>query len=227
MNSPKVDDRCCATPTKRKETLDIPAYFSQFPLDRTVFEKCDAFFSTLDHWKWLVCIIKHKPIGKPKKVVSLRAMEYFVSKYACDECICWTCPKLGLVDIYSLYDACVHQHGKRLFDPVRRYATFHYTKFGQSVVTTISQLAFLKWVHEMNVIEHMMPHWDALQARMRKVSSQNRVRFSKVPSSNASSPSQSPMKRHRSSPLSNPLESPLKKQRPISVSTQPVTLSWN
>jgi hypothetical protein len=99
----------------------------------------------------------------------MRVLDYFFKYAGRHEIVYTEKHRDGVTDLYSLYCNHVRFIGKLKFDPVRRSAhkRFTYTVRGVSLDTTPSQLAFMRFVYQNNVMDYLLPILDDVRRDMR------------------------------------------------------------
>ena len=124
----------------------------------TVKEKCyyrtiNKFFSNTSDVK----IEKMITIVKGKSIISLRVLDWFVTKYSRKRIDCSGGNKdVDMFDVRISYKAQLKSYKKRYFDPFRRKKKFiYYFHNGLFVKTTIGQLNFFKWAFYYGIIEYV------------------------------------------------------------------------
>jgi hypothetical protein len=90
--------------------------------------------------------------GKSK--LSLRILDWFVTKYSKKKIDCGININNEPLDVRISYKSQLKSYKKKYFDPFRRYKKFIYTfsVTDKTIVTTIGQLNFFKWVFTTNIL---------------------------------------------------------------------------
>jgi hypothetical protein len=105
-----------------------------------------------------------------KSSVSLRILDFFVSKYSKHRGkIDFTCVGKPNFDVRISYEAQLKSCKKRGFDPFKRKKKFyHYYTNDNKILTTIGQLNFFKWAIENKIIEYVIGHKTEITDEMKK-----------------------------------------------------------
>jgi hypothetical protein len=133
---------------------------------------------SIDKIKLMVNIIERK------SNISLRLLEWFVTKYSKSRKLCLNANSSCIetrFDIFISYKAQLKSYRKRYFDPFRRRVKFKYFFDKEkkiSLCTTISQLNFFKWMFTNNIIDYVTTNYDILTNAMGKASKNEKDRKS-------------------------------------------------
>jgi hypothetical protein len=89
--------------------------------------------------------------------ISLRSLEYFITNYAKKTNVSYTTPDGRIFTVHCSYKSSLDGYSKKLFDPFARAHKFEYTlpATGETIVTTVAQLNFIKWVIQNDIIRHV------------------------------------------------------------------------
>lgn len=126
-----------------------------------LMHKLGRFYSEKDNMHTLLSFVDAK-----NAPISLRTIDYFVTKYSHKRNIVVGGSSSAL-NVYMSYKAQLKAFHKKLFDPFRRHKKivfFFNDKI--SVVTTIAQLNFFRWLIQSNIIPYIMTHKDAIMSEM-------------------------------------------------------------
>jgi hypothetical protein len=111
-------------------------------------------------------ISKMLDIINGKSKISLRIIDWFVTRYAQRNKLCITPDSNDFFNIYISYKAQLKSFKKTYFDPFRRRTKFyyHYDKNDvyKCVYTTIGQLNFFKWAITYKIIDYIELHYTTL-----------------------------------------------------------------
>ena len=100
--------------------------------------------------------------------ISLRLLDWFVTKYADQNVIKIKQDDGEKLNIHISYKAQLKSFKKRYFDPFRRLQKFYYNfgKNNQKLLTTIGQLNFFKWAFRHNIIKYVQSNFNKLSTAM-------------------------------------------------------------
>lgn len=142
----------------------------------------DKYYKTLDIKKVLTFIDIVEKRGK----VSLRLIDWFVTKYSCRYKIRLDNNKddqdIGTgFNVYISYKAQLQSYKKRYFDPFRRKKRLKFKYFFDkekkvSLCTTIGQLNFFKWAFTNNVVDYVLEHAEIIAKAMTKSNKLNNAK---------------------------------------------------
>lgn len=101
-------------------------------------------------------ILKMVDIINSTSVISLRILDWFVTRYS-KKNIDFDCSTTGeIFDVHISYKAQLKSYKKRYFDPFRRRKKFHFSydpnDKSKKLYTTLGQLNFFKWAFTNNII---------------------------------------------------------------------------
>ena len=93
--------------------------------------------------------------GKSK--LSLRILDWFVTKYSKKKIDCGISINNEPFDVRISYKSQLKSYKKKYFDPFRRYKKFIYifNVSNKTIVTTIGQLNFFKWAFSTNILQYV------------------------------------------------------------------------
>jgi len=89
-----------------------------------------------------------------KSQISLRILDWFVTKYSKKKIDCGINNNDDSFDVRISYKSQLKSYKKRYFDPFRRRKKFmyHFTINDKSIITTLGQLNFFKWAFSNNIL---------------------------------------------------------------------------
>ena len=91
-----------------------------------------------------------------KSDISLRILDWFVTKYSKKRIDCGVSKDSDMFDVRVSYKSQLKSYKKRYFDPFRRRRKFvYYFSNTKSINTTLGQLNFFKWAITNNIIEYV------------------------------------------------------------------------
>jgi hypothetical protein len=123
----------------------------------SVKEKCyyrmiNKFFKTCTSTD----IAKMINIVEGKSTISLRILDWFVTKYSRKRIDCGSAKDAEMFDVRISYKSQLKSYKKQYFDPFRRKKKFNYNfDNGLSMKTTLGQLNFFKWAFMNNIIGYV------------------------------------------------------------------------
>jgi hypothetical protein len=108
--------------------------------------------------------------------ISIRLIDYFVTKYSKKNKICIKSNNEGVADdnnknmfnIYQSYKQQLKIYQKRCFDPFARGIRIPYFIKEYCLITTIGQLNFFKWFISKNIINYVMENRNNIEFDMNK-----------------------------------------------------------
>jgi len=103
-------------------------------------------------------------IIKGKSKISLRLLDWFVTNYAKSNPVI-----INNINIYLNYKSQLKAFSKKQFDPFcRRERIVYYYSKDESILTTVGQLNFFKWLFEYNILDYIKNNLDAIENSMNK-----------------------------------------------------------
>lgn len=103
-----------------------------------------------------------------KSKISLRLLDWFVTRYAKQKKVCYDIDGEPF-HVYISYKAQLKAYKKRYFDPFRRRKKFYYSYNNnkkKEIITTIGQLNFFKWAIEYKILDYVKKNYDMLVKSM-------------------------------------------------------------
>ncbi len=92
-------------------------------------------------------------IVEGKSDMSLRVLDWFVTKYSKKRIDCGQTKDSDMFDVRISYKSQLKSYKKKYFDPFRRKKKFnYYFENGQVMKTTLGQLNFFKWAFSNNIV---------------------------------------------------------------------------
>jgi len=143
--------------------------------EKYYFRMVDKYFRNLDQKK----IIKMLDIIEGRSKISLRLLDWFVTKYASKKKINYIIQDTNLenniFNVHISYKAQLKSYKKRYFDPFRRNSLKKKKKFlynydisdkSKKFITTIGQLNFFRWIFSNNIIDYVENNYDIISKAM-------------------------------------------------------------
>ena len=131
----------------------------------------DKFYKSLDRANVLILI----DIVEKKSKVSLRLIDWFVTKYAHKYKVRLERNNTNNIDnglpVHISYKAQLQSYKKKYFDPFRRRKRLKFRYFFDrdkqiSLCTTIGQLNFFKWAFTNCIVEYVITNYDVISKAM-------------------------------------------------------------
>ena len=145
------------------------------------YNRANDFYINLDKETMLdvYSIITKK--HKRKKKISLRFLDWFVTKYSSKYNVCY---KNNEDDddfnVHISYKAQLKSYKKKYFDPFRRRKKFYYyydkNNLSKRILTTIGQLNFFRWAFANNVIHYVEHNHKTIFKAMNKSNKEDKKR---------------------------------------------------
>lgn len=103
-------------------------------------------------------------IIKGKSKISLRLLDWFVTNYSKTNPII-----INDINIYLNYKSQLKAFSKKQFDPFcRRERIVYYYSEDESILTTVGQLNFFKWLFEYDILNYIEKNFDDIESSMNK-----------------------------------------------------------
>jgi hypothetical protein len=103
-------------------------------------------------------------IIKGKSKISLRLLDWFVTNYSKTNPII-----INDINIYLNYKSQLKAFSKKQFDPFcRRERIVYYYSEDESILTTVGQLNFFKWLFEYDILNYIQKNFDDIESSMNK-----------------------------------------------------------
>lgn len=138
-----------------KENKDIVLFFTKKEL--CYYKMIDKFFIDCDKKH----ITKMIDIIDGKSIISLRILDWFVTKYSKKRIDCGNSKSSDIFDVRISYKSQLKAYKKRYFDPFRRRKKFNYYYVPEGMTekiyinTTLGQLNFFKWAITFDIITYV------------------------------------------------------------------------
>jgi hypothetical protein len=135
-----------------QEHIDPVEFFSVKEL--CYYKTIDKFFKTCSAEN----ITKMIDIVEGKSNISLRILDWFVTKYSKKRIDCGSNKDTEIFDVRISYKSQLKSYKKRYFDPFRRRQKFVYyfdDKLQRHMDTTIGQLNFFKWAFTNSILTYV------------------------------------------------------------------------
>tara|TARA_Y100000389_G_scaffold204235_1_gene255734 strand:+ start:1746 stop:2261 length:516 start_codon:yes stop_codon:yes gene_type:complete len=108
-----------------------------------------------------------------KSLVSLRMIDWFVTKYAKNHKIQYNVNGKPF-SVFHNYKAQLKAYSKKQIDPFCRRERIILSKHGHEIITTLGQMNFFRWAIENHILKYIYENYDVLEKHM-KEDSRNRI----------------------------------------------------
>lgn len=153
--------------------------------EKLYFRMVNKYFKALNPKKidLMISIVN----GKSK--ISLRLLDWFVTRYSNKYKICYT---MGInatdyynneLNVYISYKAQLKSYKKRYFDPFRRkkkkkFYYFFDKEKTKKLCTTIGQLNFFRWAYNNEIIKYVENHFETIKKSMDTTNKEEKLKKS-------------------------------------------------
>lgn len=134
------------------DNIDPNTFFNNKELCH--YKKIDRFFKKCSAEN----VNKMIEIIEGQSIISLRVLDWFVTKYSKKRIDCGSQKGVEIFDVRYSYKAQLKSYKKRYFDPFRRKKKFVYhfdASINKSINTTLGQLNFFKWAFDNNILVYV------------------------------------------------------------------------
>lgn len=118
-----------------------------------------------------------------KSNISLRLLDWFVTRYAKKYKSCYVIGDNDRFNVHISYKAQLKSYKKKHFDPFRRRKKFYYyydkTDNSRRIHTTIGQLNFFRWAFTNNVIKYVEDNYNTISPAMFQSNKEDKKRKQK------------------------------------------------
>jgi hypothetical protein len=127
-----------------------------------LLKSIEKFYSTLKYVNDFISIINSN------SKISIRLIDYFVTKYSKKNKINCKISEDNVINIYQSYKQQLKAFQKKNFDPFARGIRIPYFVEDVWIITTIGQLNFFKWFISKNILEYVNKNKDSIEFDMNK-----------------------------------------------------------
>jgi hypothetical protein len=127
-----------------------------------LLKSIEKFYSTLKYVNDFISIINSN------SKISIRLIDYFVTKYSKKNKINCKISEDSVINIYQSYKQQLKTFQKKNFDPFARGIRIPYFVEDVWIITTIGQLNFFKWFISKNILEYVNKNKDSIEFDMNK-----------------------------------------------------------
>ena len=98
-----------------------------------------------------------KDILEKRGGISLRNLEWFITNYSKNKNLSYTTKTGRMFSVHCAYKSSLDGYSKKLFDPFCRSNKFEFKipGGGDTIITTVAQLNFIKWSITNNIIDYI------------------------------------------------------------------------
>lgn len=142
------------------------------------YKKIDKFFTGCTKEN----IIKMIDIINGKSSISLRVLDWFVTKYSKKRIDCGVSKDTEVFDVRISYKSQLKSYKKRYFDPFRRKKDTrfrYYFNGGQTIITTLGQLNFFKWAFTNNIVVYVEKNLKQISKEMNLANKEDKKKKTK------------------------------------------------
>jgi hypothetical protein len=115
------------------------------------------------------------PILSGNSVISIRAIDWFVTNYCKKNNIVYTLEFNKYFNVYMDYKSQLKGYKKKLFDPFcRKHRIPFYYTYDKCLITTIGQLIFFRWTIQNKILDYIETHIKEINNDMNKTIKKNK-----------------------------------------------------
>lgn len=148
------------TATELNNTMSLLIHISSH--ENMLLKSIEKFYSTLKYVNDFISIINSN------SKISIRLIDYFVTKYSKKNKINCKISEDNMINIYQSYKQQLKAFQKKNFDPFARGIRIPYFVEDVWIITTIGQLNFFKWFISKNILEYVLKNKDSIEYDMNK-----------------------------------------------------------
>ena len=140
--------------------------------ENTIIKSQESFYEILEN------ILLFLQIVTSESIISIRLIDYFVTKYAKLNKISYKLKKNNIENTFNVYLSYKQQlkaYQKKHFDPFSRGDRIPYFMNDSCIITTIGQLNFFKWFISKKVYEYVLANYNAIENDMNKKNKINKT----------------------------------------------------
>jgi hypothetical protein len=123
--------------------------------------------SIKEFYKSLQCVHDFISIIKSESNISIRLIDYFVTKYSKKNKIVYKLDD-DLFNVYQSYKQQLKNYQKKNFDPFARGIKIPYYIDNYWIITTIGQLHFFKWFISKNIYDFVLKNRENIELDLKK-----------------------------------------------------------
>ena len=122
--------------------------------------------SLLSYFDTKVNMESFTEILQEKSLVSLRMIDWFVTKYAKNNSTQYSINGKSFI-VYSNYKSQLKAYSKRQMDPFCRRDRITLVKHDIEIITTIGQMNFFRWAIENGILKYIYENYESLEKAMK------------------------------------------------------------
>ena len=133
--------------------------------ENTIIKSQESFYEIVEN------ILLFLQIVTSESIISIRLIDYFVTKYAKLNKIAYKLKENNIENTFNVYLSYKQQlkaYQKKHFDPFSRGDRIPYFMKDSCIITTIGQLNFFKWFISKKVYEYVLINYNAIENDMNK-----------------------------------------------------------
>jgi hypothetical protein len=133
--------------------------------ENTIIKSQESFYEIVEN------ILLFLQIVTSESIISIRLIDYFVTKYAKLNKISYKLKENNIENTFNVYLSYKQQlkaYQKKHFDPFSRGDRIPYFMNDSCIITTIGQLNFFKWFISKKVYEYVLANYNAIENDMNK-----------------------------------------------------------
>jgi hypothetical protein len=130
--------------------------------DNMLLKSIEPFYSNINYINDFISIIT------ADSKISIRLIDYFITKYAKKYKIIYKINEEQPFNVYQSYKQQLKIYQKKNFDPFARGIKIPYYIGNSWVITTLGQLNFFKWFISKNILEFVIKNKDIIEIDMNK-----------------------------------------------------------
>ena len=133
--------------------------------ENTIIKSQESFYEIVEN------ILLFLQIVTSESIISIRLIDYFVTKYAKLNKIAYKLKENNIENTFNVYLSYKQQlkaYQKKHFDPFSRGDRIPYFMNDSCIITTIGQLNFFKWFISKKVYEYVLANYNAIENDMNK-----------------------------------------------------------
>lgn len=162
LDNAKMNENIKYINNKRGKNMYSPEQFDT--KEKYFYKMIDKFYNKCE----LKIVNDMVDIVNGDSNISLRILDWFVTKYSNKNKILLTNDDGIIFDVHISYKAQLKSYKKKYFDPFKRREKFDYTFIvnNKTIYTTIGQLNFFRWVIENGIISFITNNFASLSKDM-------------------------------------------------------------
>ena len=133
--------------------------------ENTIIKSQESFYEIVEN------ILLFLQIVTSESIISIRLIDYFVTKYAKLNKIAYKLKENNIENTFNVYLSYKQQlkaYQKKHFDPFSRGDRIPYFMNDSCIITTIGQLNFFKWFISKKVYEYVLANYNTIENDMNK-----------------------------------------------------------